>query len=196
MFCRSSRSSVGFHKPPVYEGRDGRRYIAFFTKKYVFSNHFVCPNGIELEDETFPTAEHYYMFKKAKFHGDMHVARKVRKAPDAKTAKSLVSGLKNFDRRSWKIIQERIMERVCMAKFEQNETLREELLATGKAVLVEASPTDYKWGIGLSMDDKDCGNPRKWRGDNLLGRILMRVRSRLARKSSRELYAINSRLMP
>ncbi|KAI6208704.1 NADAR domain-containing protein [Aphelenchoides besseyi] len=94
------RSSTVFHKPPVYEGRDGRQYIAFFTKKYVFSNHFVCPNGIKLEDEIFPTAEHYYMFKKAKFHGDMHVARKVRKAPDAKTAKNLVSRLKNFDRRT------------------------------------------------------------------------------------------------
>ncbi|KAI6201679.1 hypothetical protein M3Y96_00868300 [Aphelenchoides besseyi] len=101
------RSSVVFHKPPVYESRDDRRYITFFTKKYVFSNHFVCANGIELEDEMFPTAEHYYMFKKAKFHGDMHVARKVRKMPDAKTAKNLVSRLKNFDRRSWQSIQER-----------------------------------------------------------------------------------------
>lgn len=54
-----------------------------------------------------------------------------------------------------------------------------QLLETGDAVLVEASPLDKIWGIGLARDNADASNPKKWKGLNLLGKALMAVREDL-----------------
>lgn len=72
------------------------------------------------------------------------------------------------------------MRRAVTAKFEQITDLRAELFRTGRATLVEASLTDMRWGIGLDKDDPDVANPIKWRGQNLLGQVLMAVRTSLS----------------
>lgn len=72
-----------------------------------------------------------------------------------------------------------IMYRGLMAKFTQNVELREELISTGNAVLVEASPKDRVWGIALFADDPDAFDMNKWKGENLLGFALMAVRNEL-----------------
>jgi ribA/ribD-fused uncharacterized protein len=64
-------------------------------------------------------------------------------------------------------------------KFTQNTALREFLLTTGDRVLVEASPLDKIWGIGLAADHVDAPQPEKWPGLNLLGFALMQVRDRI-----------------
>ncbi|MER8820288.1 NADAR family protein [Mesorhizobium sp. M0991] len=64
-------------------------------------------------------------------------------------------------------------------KFRQNAALREYLLSTHDRVLVEASPVDRVWGIGLAADDERAVNPLLWRGENLLGFALMQARDRL-----------------
>jgi len=66
-----------------------------------------------------------------------------------------------------------------MAKFSQHPELGQFLLATGERVLVEASPQDRVWGVGLTADDERAASPRTWRGLNLLGFALMEVRHRL-----------------
>lgn len=66
-----------------------------------------------------------------------------------------------------------------LAKFDQHPALRAFLLATGQRVLVEASPVDRIWGIGLNRDDPAAGEPGRWRGLNLLGFALMQVREAL-----------------
>ena len=66
-----------------------------------------------------------------------------------------------------------------LAKFEQNVALERYLLGTGDAVLVEASPRDRIWGIGMGASNPDAQNPERWRGGNLLGFALMEVRARL-----------------
>ena len=62
------------------------------------------------------------------------------------------------------------------AKFAQNPELGAFLRATAGWVLVEASPVDFIWGIGLAKDHADAHNPAQWRGLNLLGFALMDVR--------------------
>ncbi len=54
------------------------------------------------------------------------------------------------------------------------------LLSTNNAVLAEANPQDQIWGIGIEKNDPRATNPRPWRGDNLLGQVLERVRKELA----------------
>lgn len=66
-----------------------------------------------------------------------------------------------------------------LAKFGQHTDLREYLLGTGDRVLVEASPLDRVWGIGLAADDERAVSPDQWRGLNLLGFALMQVRETL-----------------
>jgi ribA/ribD-fused uncharacterized protein len=66
-----------------------------------------------------------------------------------------------------------------VAKFGQHEDLRAFLLATDERVLVEASPRDAVWGIGLGASNPDARIPERWRGRNLLGFALMEARSRL-----------------
>jgi len=65
------------------------------------------------------------------------------------------------------------------AKFSQNRELKKFLLSTSNRVIVEASPYDKIWGIGMSADDKRATNPTKWRGENRLGFALMVVRELL-----------------
>jgi len=66
-----------------------------------------------------------------------------------------------------------------MAKFGQHPDLREFLLGTGDRVLVEASPRDRIWGIGLAAGDERATSPDDWLGLNLLGFALMEVRHQL-----------------
>ena len=66
-----------------------------------------------------------------------------------------------------------------MAKFTQNRDLIIKLMDTGDAVLAEASPFDRTWGIGLSADDERAVNRKKWKGQNLLGETLMKIREQL-----------------
>jgi len=65
------------------------------------------------------------------------------------------------------------------AKFNQHPDLRHFLLGTGGRILVEASPADAVWGIGMSVDDPDARRPSRWKGANRLGFALMQVRSEL-----------------
>jgi ribA/ribD-fused uncharacterized protein len=67
-----------------------------------------------------------------------------------------------------------------LAKFGQNEPFKQFLVDTQDRVIVEASPDDRIWGIGLAFDRPDAQHPRRWLGLNLLGFALMKVRSQLA----------------
>jgi ribA/ribD-fused uncharacterized protein len=98
---------------------------------------------------------------------------------DPKTAKALGRTVKNFDDDLWKANARRLVTEGNLAKFEQNGELRAFLVGTGNLVLVEASPYDRIWGIGLMADDERAKNPATWQGQNLLGFALMDVRDKL-----------------
>jgi ribA/ribD-fused uncharacterized protein len=137
------------------------------------------PATFVINGVAYPTAEHFMMAEKARLFGDDTLLDRIMVAGSPAAAKKLGREVRNFDESVWEASRERIVVSANAAKFEQNEALGAFLRTTGNRVLVEASPTDRVWGIGLAADDPRTANPLEWRGLNLLGFALMRVRDRL-----------------
>lgn len=144
-----------------------------------FSQWFEAP--FVLDGVTYPTAEHFMMAEKARLFGDEAALAQVLAAPKPDAAKSAGRKVKGFDEAMWLERRFDIVVRANLAKFRQNPTLGRFLLETGDQVLVEASPVDAVWGIGLAAQDDRAGDPMQWQGLNLLGFSLMQVRAELDR---------------
>ncbi len=127
----------------------------------------------------FATAEHYMMWRKARLFDDDAVAAAVLETTDPARAKALGREVASFSTQRW--AQHRFDAVVAgnLAKFGQNPDLRRYLLGTGDQVLVEASPEDEFWGIGLAADHPDAFSPSRRPGTNLLGFALIQVRAAL-----------------
>ena len=137
------------------------------------------PTRFRVDRVTFETAEHWMMAEKARLFGDKKIYQKVLNAPDPKTAKALGRQVNAFNSRVWDRHKFDIVVAGNQHKFSQNPALKAFLLGTGQQVLVEASPVDPVWGIGLSQSDRRAYDPSQWQGPNLLGFALMRVRDTL-----------------
>ena len=133
----------------------------------------------------YPTAEHYMMAGKARLFGDTDAAARILDASDPGKAKALGRTVKNYDEEQWRTHRFQIVVDGNYAKFSQNKDLGNYLVRTGDQVLVEASPVDPIWGIGLARDSADAQHPATWKGLNLLGFALMEVRDRLLREASK-----------
>lgn len=138
-----------------------------------FNQPFV-ENGI-----TFPTAEHYMMYHKALLFNDKHIAYMLTSNParHPREIKALGRKVKNFNNNVWEKHRLSIVTEGNWLKFSQNPDLKDYLLSTGDAELIEASPYDAIWGIGIDERDFKAGKP--YTGLNLLGIALMDVRKRL-----------------
>ena len=132
-----------------------------------------------VDGQTFLTAEHYMMYQKAKVFGDDSACRAVLQANSPSDAKAIGRRVQGFDANVWDDHKMAIVIDVNIAKFSQHPKLSEFLLGTQSSVLVEASPVDTIWGIGLAHDHPAARDPNQWRGQNLLGFALMTVRERL-----------------
>jgi ribA/ribD-fused uncharacterized protein len=132
-----------------------------------------------LDGDRYPTAEHSMMAEKARLFGDEETRARILKAPNPGAAKRLGREVRGFEESRWAEARFEIVVRGNREKFGQHPELREFLLGTGKRVLVEASPVDRIWGIGLAAADPRAEHPEQWRGLNLLGFALMEVRSLL-----------------
>ncbi|MEH6564495.1 MAG: NADAR family protein [Halopseudomonas sp.] len=157
----------------------GHKKSASGVSKSCFSQwyevRFEC-NGIQ-----FMTAEHYMMYRKALLFGDSDAAQRVLNASNPGEAKAIGREVKGFDQEKWEACRFEIVVSGNLAKFSYHPELKEFLLNTGSRVLVEASPVDRIWGIGLEKGDSACENPNLWKGSNLLGFALMEVRDQLSR---------------
>lgn len=125
------------------------------------------------------TAEQFMMYHKAKTFKDEKIATRILNNPRSGPAyhKSLGRQIENFKMDVWRQVCENIVFRANMFKFSQNTTLKEMILDTGDKILVEASPPDSLWGIGFDAEMAEL-YIEDW-GENLLGKVLMRVRSEL-----------------
>nr|WP_316521305.1 NADAR family protein [Kitasatospora sp. K002] len=137
------------------------------------------PSEFTVDGVTYASAEHWMMAGKARMFGDEEIAQQVLEAQSPAEAKKLGRLVKGFDDERWVAGRFELVVAGNVAKFGQDETLRSYLLGTGDRVLVEASPLDRIWGIGLAADDIRSQQPSEWRGLNLLGFALMEARARL-----------------
>ena len=120
------------------------------------------------------------MYRKALLFGDCDAAQRLLSASNPGEAKAIGREVKGFNQKKWDTCRFEIVVAGNLAKFSCNPKLKEVLLNTGNGVLVEASPVDKIWGIGLPEDDPACGNPNLWKGANLLGFALMEARDQLS----------------
>lgn len=154
-----------------------RGFEFFFGSEHPFSNWH--PASFEVDGVTYSCMEQFMMHRKALLFDDAQVAKKIMSARAPKEHKALGRQVRGFDEATWREHREQIVLAGVMAKFGQNEDILKRLLATGQKMLVEASPYDTVWGIGLSKDDPRATNPGQWPGQNLLGKILGRARDML-----------------
>jgi ribA/ribD-fused uncharacterized protein len=139
------------------------------------------PLEFTVDGVAYPTAEHWMMAGKARLFADPQGLREVLAAPTPKAAKAAGRRVRNFVEERWVAQRYAIVVAGNLAKFGQHPDLRGYLLGTGERVLVEASPRDRIWGIGMGPNNPDVHRPSAWRGRNLLGFALMEVRERLGR---------------
>lgn len=137
------------------------------------------PSVFTVDGVRFATAEHYMMWRKALLFGDEEAAQRIVAASHPRQAKMLGRRVRGFDEQTWEAHRRAIVREASVAKFGQRAELREFLVGTGERILVEASPTDRVWGIGLAATDDRTADPSRWRGLNLLGFALMEARSTL-----------------
>ncbi|MBB6023492.1 ribA/ribD-fused uncharacterized protein [Paenibacillus sp. JGP012] len=131
-------------------------------------------NGLQ-----YTSAEQYMMHQKALLFGDLKIAEQIMSTNSASVQKKLGRQVKGFDQTVWEAECQRIVYEGNQAKFTQNEKLLAALLATRGTTLVEASPDDRIWGVGLAEENPRIRNRSTWRGTNWLGEILTRLREEI-----------------
>lgn len=152
-------------------------YTFFFTEASPFSQWHRC--AFSVDGNAFSCAEQYMMFGKAMLFDDAEMAGKILEADHPRQHKALGRKVRGFDDAAWRRQRENIVHAGNHAKFTQNPALLELLLATKGTTLVEASPYDKIWGIGLAATDPRANDATKWKGQNLLGKILTKLRDEL-----------------
>jgi ribA/ribD-fused uncharacterized protein len=155
------------HKP----NSDGSTGIGCLSQWW--SQPFTVDGGV------YPTAEHWMMAGKARLFNDDESLAEIRTAPSPGAAKAVGRRVRGFDEATWRDVCYDLVVAGNLAKFGQNADLADFLRRTGTKVLVEASPFDRIWGIGMARTHAEIGRPSRWRGLNLLGFALMDVRGQL-----------------
>lgn len=134
------------------------------------------PSAFVRESVWYSHAEQYMMAEKAMMFGDMDTYKKIMGAINPADQQKYGREVKNFNEEEWNKVARDIVFRGNYAKFTQNQELKALLLKTAGTTLVEASPYDKIWGIGLKKDDPRAQKRETWLGTNWLGETLTRVR--------------------
>ncbi len=150
----------------------------FYASASPFSQWHPCEFADE--DVAFTSAEQYMMYHKALMFRDAHTAAAILHTSDCGRIKRLGRNVANFNEAAWNARADDVVFRGNMLKFGQNQSLRAALMATGTRTLVEASPSDAIWGIGMTARDARNKPHSYWPGQNRLGKVLTRVRAALS----------------
>lgn len=148
--------------------------------KACLSQWFPC--FFVVDGQYYNCTEQYMMAEKARIFGDEEIRQQILAEYSQLAMKKLGRKVRNYDDVTWKEKRFDVVVKGNIAKFSQNEKLQNFLLSTGEKILVEASPKDTVWGIGLDESSPEAIQPSKWNGENLLGFALMEVRDILSEK--------------
>ena len=155
---------IGFWKPNDKYGFMSQWYGSDFT----------------INNITFNTSEKYMMYQKAVLFNDIENMNSILLLNDPSQIKNMGRKVKNFNQEKWDSAKKEIIFKANLYKFSQNKILLKKLLDTGDMILAEASPCDKIYGIGLKPNDPKVQDISQWKGENLLGEALMRVREKLS----------------
>jgi len=140
------------------------------------------PNDLKInyDNNIFSNSEQLFMYMKAKFFNDSEKAKEiVQNGSEPRIAKKLGREVKNYDDEKWSQVREKFMYEAVYLKFFYSQELRKLLLDTDSKILVEGTPKDIIWGVGVHWEDDKILDEKNWKGLNLLGKVLMRVREEL-----------------
>ena len=149
-------------------------FVFFYGSTSPFSNWYL--HQFTHDNQQYNCSEQYMMHKKALLFNDYDVADMILKEKAPRNQKFLGREVRGFDDKIWTAQCRDIMVEGLISKFTQDTYSMNTLLDTGDKILVEASPTDTIWGIGLGRDDPGALDQTTWQGQNLLGITLMQVR--------------------
>lgn len=142
------------------------------------SNWYPCK--FTVENKEFSSLEQFMMYQKANCFKDTVIANQILATSDVAYIKALGRRVSGYNENYWSGVRQIVVYEGLLAKFAQNPNLKNMLLNTGDAVLAECAVRDCIWGIGLSMNNPNRMDRQKWRGQNLLGYALMKVRDKLS----------------
>lgn len=150
-------------------------HVYFWGDEYSqwFSNDNQFQDG---QGNFFNNAEKYMMMEKAKLFNDTEIYEKMKATDDPRKIKALGRKVKGFNEKKWNENRIKIVTEGSLMKFSQNPKLLELMKQDKGLILVEASPLDKIWGVGLHFNDDDVLDESKWKGENLLGICLMNAR--------------------
>jgi ribA/ribD-fused uncharacterized protein len=153
------------------------------TEKYVFFWNGIYSQWhkakMTIDGVEYSSCEQYMMHQKAIVFNDFYIASQILLTEDPREQKALGRKIKGFDKNIWDSVCLGIVYKGNLAKFSQNEDLRSDLLSTEDRIMVEASPLDQIWGIGIAEHHPDVESPEHWKGLNLLGWALNLVKKQL-----------------
>lgn len=155
----------------------GHQSSNYEITKSCFSQWWPCK--FIFEGITYSSTEQWMMAEKARIFSDREILEDILQTNDPKLIKELGRRIAFFDEEVWNIRKYDVVYEGNYLKFSQNESLKSYLLSTGNKVIVEASPYDNVWGIGMKQQDEGISDPKNWKGENLLGFVLMEVRKAL-----------------
>jgi len=149
-------------------------------KYYFFWKHqfgqWTLRNMIDTDGIVYNCCEQYMMAQKARLFEDEKSFEKIMQETRPNKQQELGRLVNNYNQETWDINKEEIVYRGNLLKFFQHNDLRSRLIETIPKILVEASPCDTVWGVGLAANNPLILDEKNWRGQNLLGKVLMRVR--------------------
>ena len=134
---------------------------------------------MEIDGLIFNCCEQYMMYKKAMLFEDHGMIGEIMTTNNPREQKALGRKVKNFDKDKWEEIARDVVYKANYAKFTQNKDCLNELVKSGDKIIVEASPYDCIWGVGLAPDDPKVLDEKNWRGTNWLGEAIMQVRTNM-----------------
>ena len=162
--------------------QNNEQFHFFFQNNNVFSQWF--PATFTIDNIIFNCTEQYMMYKKAQLFKDKEIMKQILKSTKPNEQKALGRKVKNFDETIWNQQARKIVYDGNYAKFTQNPELLNQLLNTKGFTLVEASPFDKIWGIGLSANDSRAKQRKLWKGTNWLGETLTLLRENLLNENN------------